>query len=103
MLNESILKCDEEYQAYLYQNIIISGGTASFPGFAERLAKEMRMIAPDNTIRVYALPNLSESAWRGATKFARFPKAFHKRFAISKEEYNEDKNVVEQKCFTLRS
>lgn len=103
MLNDSILSCDEEYQAYLYQNIIISGGTASFPGFAERLSKEMRMIAPDQTIRVCALHNPSESAWRGAAKFTRFPKAFHKRFAISRQEYNEDKNIVDQKCFTFNS
>lgn len=103
LLNDAILSCDEEYQAYLYQNIIISGGTASFPGFADRLNKEMQEVAPDQTIRVSALTDPSESAWRGAAKFTRFPKAFHKRFAISKQEYAEDKNIVDQKCFTFKS
>lgn len=103
LINESILNCDSQYHAYLYQNIILSGGTAAFPGFAERLEQEMKAIAPDQTIRVSALANPSEAAWRGASKFSRYPQAFHKRFAINRLEYKEDEHVVAQKCFTFKS
>jgi actin-related protein 6 len=42
-----ILGCPEEARSHLYSNILVTGGSAKFPGFKERLYKEIRASAPD--------------------------------------------------------
>jgi len=43
----SINLCPEETRSHLYNNIIVTGGNGCFPGFEERLTKEVRALAPD--------------------------------------------------------
>jgi len=43
----SINLCPEETRPHLYNNIIVTGGNGCFPGFEERLTKEVRALAPD--------------------------------------------------------
>lgn len=46
--------CDEETWPHLLSNIILTGGNAKFPGFQERIYKEVRSLAPaEYTINVY--------------------------------------------------
>lgn len=40
--------CPEECRPHLLANIIVIGGSAQFPGFQERLQREVRMSAPDD-------------------------------------------------------
>jgi actin-related protein 6 len=64
---QSIQSCDALYRPALYQNIVLTGGTAKIPYLKERLEVELRSVAPCNvSIRVY-LPNHPELyAWEGA-------------------------------------
>lgn len=43
---ESIQACHPDMHQYLYQNILITGGSSSFPHFKERLEQEVRALVP---------------------------------------------------------
>lgn len=43
---ESISHCDIDVRTTLLQNVVLSGGCTMFPGFPERMAKELRALAP---------------------------------------------------------
>jgi actin-related protein len=42
----SIMKCDFDIRKDLYGNIVLSGGTTMFPGFAERIQVPLKSIFP---------------------------------------------------------
>ena len=44
---DSVQACPEEARCHLYKNIVLTGGCALFPGFKERLYKDIRASAPD--------------------------------------------------------
>lgn len=44
---DSINSCPSDTHPHLYNNIIVVGGCAKFPGLKERLQKELRSMAPD--------------------------------------------------------
>jgi len=43
---QSIMKCNVDIRMYMYRNIVLSGGTTMFPGFADRLQIELVCLAP---------------------------------------------------------
>lgn len=43
---DSISRCDIDVRTTLLSNIVLSGGSTMFPGFSERVAKELRGFAP---------------------------------------------------------
>lgn len=47
----SIRNCEEDIRKDLYANIVLSGGTTMFPGFAERMQREITALAP-STMKV---------------------------------------------------
>ena len=46
MTYNSIMKCDDDIREDLWTNIFLSGGSTMFPGFAERMQKELVALAP---------------------------------------------------------
>lgn len=44
---KSISLCPPETQPHLFNNVLLVGGCACFPGFQERLQKELRAMAPE--------------------------------------------------------
>ena len=51
----------------LYGNIVLSGGTSMFPGMADRMSKEITLLAPSSMkIKVVAPPERKYSVWIGA-------------------------------------
>jgi actin-related protein len=56
---KSIMKADVDVRKDLYQNIVMSGGTTMYQGIAERLHKEVTILAPTTMkIKVTFLLNL---------------------------------------------
>merc|ERR1712080_685033 len=54
---DSIMKCDVDIRKDLYGNIVLSGGTTTFPGIAERMNKELVALAPSTMkIKIIAPP-----------------------------------------------
>ena len=94
----SIMKCDMDIRKSLYSNIVLSGCTTMFPGFPERLKKEITVLAPSTMkVNVVARPLRKYSVWVGGTILAS-QLSFQKMW-ISKKEYNEyGTTVVHRKC-----
>ncbi len=102
--NNSMKKCDEDIHKDLYGNIVLSGGNTLFPGFAERMQKEMeslqiqsklppriRVIASDSSERKY-------SVWKGGSLMSSL--STFSNLWISKAEYDEaGPSIVLRKCF----
>lgn len=95
----SIMKCDIDIRNELFANIVLSGGTSMFPGFAERIQKEVKALAlPNMQVNVIAVPERRYSAWIGGAILAA-SENFQSMW-ISKQEYDESgPSIVHRKCF----
>lgn len=96
----SIRKCDLDIRRDLYGNVVLSGGTTIFPGFADRLAKELIALVPTSAvkIKVVAPPERKYSVWIGGSILASL--SSFQRMWITKEEYEEaGSSLVHKKCF----
>lgn len=85
-------------QAKLYHNIILSGGSSQFKNFPERLKQELIKLRPNfkKDVRIIALKNPIESAWRGASMFAA-PYLFN-QFVVTRKEYDKaGPGIIERK------
>ncbi|CAF1140669.1 unnamed protein product [Rotaria sordida] len=98
LLYDSIMKCDIDIRSIFYSNSLLSGGTTMFPGFADRMQKEMTKLAPPNRrIRIVAAPDRKLSAWIGGSILGSL--STFQRMWITKEEYNESgPSIVHRKC-----
>ena len=97
--NNSIMKCDIDIRRYFYANIVLSGGTTMFPGFAERMQKEITALAlSDMNIKIIVPPERKYSVWMGGSIFASL--SINQKMWISKQEYEESgPSIVHKKCF----
>lgn len=95
----SIMKCDVDMRADLYDDIVLSGGNSMFPGFADRVRKEMEALAPSSMkVRVIAPPERKHSTWIGGSILASL--SSFQQMWISKQEYDESgPSIVHRKCF----
>ena len=74
--NNSIKKCDEDIHKDLYGNIFLSGGNTRFPGFAERMEKEIEILEMQSRLspKIKVVNSDSSerkySVWRGGSLMA---------------------------------
>ena len=94
----SIMRCDIDIRKELYSNIILSGGSTMFPGFDDRMQKEMLFLAPSSLkIKIIAPPERKYSVWMGGSIVASLPS--FKQKCISRKEYDEfGASIVHRKC-----
>ena len=93
------MECDADIRKDLFFNIVFSGGTSMFPGFSERLSKEICKLAPNayqkkvrisDSVRKY-------SAWIGGSMISSL--STFQSMWISKQDYDEvGPSVVHRKC-----
>ena len=70
------------------RNIVVTGGSALFPGFQERLEREVRRLAPaEMEVVVRDLEDPLTAAWKGGASLA--SDSDFKSLCVSKEEYLE--------------
>jgi actin len=95
---QSIMKCDVDIRKDLYNNIVMSGGTTMFTGIAERMQKEVKLLAPDSmTIKIIAPPERKYSVWIGGSILSSL--STFEEMWISKNEYDEaGPSIVHRKC-----
>ncbi|KAL8265822.1 hypothetical protein R6Q59_003166 [Mikania micrantha] len=88
-INNSIIKSyDMDINRGLYGNIVISGGSTMFPGFANRIEKEITALAPSSMkINVVANPERRYNAWIGGSILASL--SSFQMMWITKSEYDE--------------
>ena len=96
----SIMRCDPNIHKDLFSNIVLSGGSTMFPGFAERMKKEINALAPTTKINVIASPKRKYLPWLGGSLLASLP-TFRQSW-ITKLEYDESgPSIVYEKCVDL--
>ncbi|KAE9552027.1 hypothetical protein FO519_004752 [Halicephalobus sp. NKZ332] len=97
-LYHSIMKCDADIRKDLYANIVHSGGTTMFPGFSNRMKKEILALETVYKINIIAPPERKYSAWIGGSILASL--STFQQMWISKQEYEESgASIVHRKCF----
>ncbi|CAH1396441.1 unnamed protein product [Nezara viridula] len=90
---DSVQACPEEARSHLYKNIILTGGCALFPGFKERLYKDVRASAPDEyEVHITLPPNPITYAWHGGKLISKDPEFYS--FVVTKEEYEEEGSPI---------
>ena len=94
----SIQKCDQDLRRELYGNILLAGGSTMFPGFADRLKKEVSALAPSSaTVKVTAPDERKYSAWIGGSILSTL--ATFQTMWVLRQEYDEaGPSVVQRKC-----
>ncbi|KAK3091408.1 hypothetical protein FSP39_019689 [Pinctada imbricata] len=94
----SIKKYDEDIMKKMYSNIVLSGGTTMYPGFVDRMQKEITALAPSTMeIKVIAPPERKYSVWIGGSILASL--STFQQMLISKQEYDESgPSIVHKKC-----
>ncbi|XP_007077126.1 actin-related protein T3 [Panthera tigris] len=95
----SIMKCDTDLRNSFFSNIILAGGSTSFPGLDKRLVKGVANMVPANTpVQVTVPPERKLSVWMGGSILASLS-AFQDMW-ITKAEFKEvGPNIVHQRCF----
>ena len=84
----AVMKCDIDLRDYLLRNILLSGGNTMFPGFRERVMKEVTCLVNTGVkVKVTAPPERNISSWIGGSILASLSD-FHK-ICFSNAEYNE--------------
>ncbi len=93
------MKCDVDIRKGLYENIVLSSSTTMFPGFADRMKKEITSLAPSSlNVKIDAPPEREYSAWIGGSILGSM--ATFQSMWISKQEYDESgPSIVHRKCF----
>ena len=86
-LHSSIMKCDTEVQQELCRSIVLSGGTATCPGFQQRLLQETTLRAPSTTLRIHKPVYPKNAAWIGGAILSSVMNT--KKGWIHKSEYDE--------------
>lgn len=96
---DSIMNCDLDVRRDLYSNIILSGGTTMFDGFAERLYKEIKELAPPiMKIKVVASPGRKYCVWRGGSILSTL--STFSSMWVTKADFEEfGETIVHRKCF----
>ncbi|KAI9336069.1 actin family [Obelidium mucronatum] len=99
LTQSSIRSCDIDVRRNLYSNIVVSGGTTMYPGFAERLERELLKDSPSSIkVKIAAPEERKYSVWIGGSILASLP-TFQAMW-ITREEYNESgAQIVHRKCF----
>ena len=95
----SIMKSDATIREHLFANIVLSGGSTMCPGIADRMQKEITVLAPPTMkINVITPPERKYCVWNGGSILASLPTFCDMR--ISKQEYDDfGPGIVHHKCF----
>ena len=70
---KAIQACDKRCHPEYYENVVLAGGSTLFPGFADRLAKDIAARAPapfDALVHVVDDKTRAHSAWIGGAMMA---------------------------------
>ncbi|EDO31145.1 predicted protein [Nematostella vectensis] len=91
---DSVSAVPPEMQPHFYMNILLTGGSALFPGFKERIFDDVRALAPcDFDIVVNLPPNPIAYAWEGGSTLSKSD-TFTKKMCVTKAEYAEQGKAI---------
>jgi actin-related protein len=73
LVTESVNKCEIDVRKSLLSNVVLSGGTTMFPGFSERLTKEIKYNVPTASqagVRVVQSKDAKNAVYTGAQVYS---------------------------------
>lgn len=86
---ESVEACEIDTRKDLLSKVILSGGTTMFPGFAERLTRELQSFAPARSrIGIAQSENQQYAVWNGAKVIADLQELQEDQW-MTRDEYDE--------------
>ena len=94
----AVQKCDPDLRRELFGNILLTGGSTMFSGFADRLNKETSALAPSSVkVKVSAPDERKYTAWIGGSILSTL--ATFQTMWVLRQEYDEaGVSVVQRKC-----
>eukprot|EP00811_Abedinium_folium_P034466 NODE_7344_length_1588_cov_3.605065.p1 GENE.NODE_7344_length_1588_cov_3.605065~~NODE_7344_length_1588_cov_3.605065.p1 ORF type:complete len:381 (-),score=129.13 NODE_7344_length_1588_cov_3.605065:336-1478(-) len=87
----TIEKCERDTRKQLLSNIVLSGGSTCFPGFHERLTKEIKSMAPTATqamTKIVAARDRQNAVWNGGKVFSDL-RSMQEDMWMTFEDYDE--------------
>ena len=97
----SITHCDIDIRQDLYSNVLLTGGSMLFKGMADRIAKELKYLAPSalsSKISVHVDPSGVNGAWVGGSIYGTLSEFL--TVCVTRAEYDEEgPTMVHRKCF----
>jgi len=98
MTYTSINKSEVDLRRDFYGNVILSGGTSMYTGLQDRMAEDIRGLAPSSMkVNVLAPPERKYSVWIGGSILSSL--STFQECWITKEEYDESGvTIVHRKC-----
>lgn len=99
LIFKSIMECDLDVRKALWENVILSGGSTMFEAYPDRLALELKTLAPSTlNPKVIAQPDRKYAVFIGAAQLAGLS-AFQNAW-ITRQEFEENgPSYVHRKCF----
>ncbi|KAJ7472742.1 actin 1 [Mycena latifolia] len=98
MTFNSIQKCDMHIRPFLYENVVLSGGSTLFPGMLDRMQKELSALAlPSAKVKIYAPPERKYSAWIGGSMLTALS-TFQNSWCLRQEYDESGPAVIHRKC-----
>jgi len=86
--HQAVSACAPDLQPGLWNNIVLIGGSVQFPGFKERLEKELRAKAPvDCDLNISTPEDPIAASWKGGAILAET--STFDNWVVTKKEYNE--------------
>ena len=85
---------------YLYENIVLSGGTSNFKGLKERFEKEIKALVPEkikNQININISGYGKYDAWAGGSIITSIS-TFKSKWVTRKEYKEHGSNIIHEKC-----
>uniref|UniRef100_A0A8C1SGM0 Actin-related protein 6 n=1 Tax=Cyprinus carpio TaxID=7962 RepID=A0A8C1SGM0_CYPCA len=99
-LVNSINNMPEEMQPHFYKNIVLTGGNALFPGYRDRVYKEVRALAPvEYQVSVVLPQNPICYPWEGGKLLAENPD--FEEMVVTREDYEENGHYVCEEKFDI--
>ena len=96
--------CSEESQPHLYNNVVLTGGCAHFPGIRQRVEDDLRRLVPDEyDVRVSLPDNPTTAAWRGGKRLVEEAKEDFLESRVTRKEWQEFGNSICARRFEKRS
>mmetsp|Transcript_30967 Transcript_30967/g.100935 ORF Transcript_30967/g.100935 Transcript_30967/m.100935 type:complete len:425 (-) Transcript_30967:23-1297(-) len=99
MFATAVYQCEPEFRKDLYNGVVVTGGSSAFPGFAERVGRELPQHLPEVGVRLKVLAatptERKVGPWLGGSILASLG-SFHEMW-VSRSEYQEHGNAVVDK------
>ena len=87
-INRTLRLADLDLRRFTYSNIVLSGGNTMFPGFKERLLKEMKKLVPSSMVpKVIGVPERKLASWIGGSIMASM--SYMEKLWITSQDYEE--------------